>query len=147
MAKTNFGLGGGNQQALLFKFYQWGAPLGNIYWVQSTTGTNSTGRGLSPNAPLASIDYAVGLCTANNNDVIVAMPGHNEAIAAAAGLDLDVAGITVLGLGSGSLQAKITLGTANTADVDIDAANVTIEGIHFVANFLDIAAAIDVNAD
>jgi hypothetical protein len=63
------------------------------------------------------------------------------------GLDLDVAGITIIGLGNGSLQPTVTLDTANTADVDVDAANITVEGLHFVANFLNIAAAIDVNAD
>ncbi len=51
------------------------------------------------------------------------------------------------GLGNGSDTPTVTFGTANTADVDIDAANVTVENLHFIANFADVAAAIDVNAD
>lgn len=122
-------------------------PSGSIFWVHSGTGTNGAGYGQNPDAPLASLDYAVGLCTASKGDVIVAMPGHAETVSAAAGLDLDVAGITIIGVGNGSLQPTVTLDTANTADIDVDAANITVEGIHFIANFQDIAAAIDVNAD
>jgi hypothetical protein len=121
-------------------------PSGTIFWVHSGTGTNGAGYGRNPDAPLASIDYAVGLCTASKGDVIVAMPGHAETVSAAGGLDLDVAGITIIGVGNGTLQPTVTLDTADTADVDVDAANITVENIHFRANFADIAAAIDVNA-
>lgn len=120
---------------------------GTRFFVHSGTGTNAAGGGFSPDVPLASIDYAVGLCTANKGDVIYVMPGHAETVSAAAGLDLDVAGITIIGIGTGSLQPTVTLDTANTADIDVDAANITVENIRFHANFLDIAAAIDVNAD
>jgi hypothetical protein len=121
-------------------------PSGTIFWVHSGTGTNAAGYGQNPDAPLASIDYAVGLCTANKGDVIVAMPGHAEVVTAAGLLDLDVAGITIIGVGNGTLQPTVTLTTANTADVDVDAANITVENIHFRAGVADIVAAIDVNA-
>lgn len=122
---------------------------GNIWFVDSgsATGADSVGAGRNPDKPFLTIDYAVGQCTANNGDVIVVMPGHAETVSAAGGLDLDVAGITIKGIGSGSDQPTVTLDTANTADVDVDAANITVENIHFIANFADIAAAIDVNAD
>jgi hypothetical protein len=121
---------------------------GNIFWVDSgsTTGANSAGYGQNPDAPFLTIDYAVGQCTANNGDIIYVMPGHAEVVSAAGGLDLDVAGITIKGLGRGADQPTVTLNTANTADVDIDAAGITVENIHFVAGFADIVAAIDVNA-
>lgn len=122
-------------------------PSGSIFWVNSGTGTNGAGYGRNPDAPVATIDYAVGLCTASKGDVIMVMPGHAETVSAAGGLDLDVAGITIIGLGNGALQPTVTLDTVTTADVDIDAANITVENIHFRANFADIAAAIDVNAD
>lgn len=120
---------------------------GARFFVHSGTGTNATGGGRSPDAPLATIDYAVGLCTADKNDIIIVMPGHAETVSAAAGLDLDVSGITIRGIGKGANMPTVTLDTATTADVDIDAANVTVENIHFVAGFADVAAAIDVNAD
>jgi hypothetical protein len=120
---------------------------GDIYFVHSGTGTDAAGYGRNPDAPVATIDYAIGLCTANKGDRIYVMPGHAETISAAAGIDCDVAGISIIGLGNGTNRPTVTAGTANTVDIDIDAANVTIENIRFISNFLDIAALIDVNAD
>lgn len=122
---------------------------GNIFFVDSgktSTGADSVGYGQNPDAPFLTIDYAVGQCTANNGDMIFVMPGHAEVVSAAGDLDLDVAGISVIGLGSGTDQPTVTLDTAETADVDVDAANITIKNLHFIANFADIVAVIDVNA-
>jgi hypothetical protein len=68
-------------------------------------------------------------------------------VIAAGGLDLDVIGITIRGLGRGTMQPTITLTTDAAADVDVDAAGVTVENMHFRAGVADIVAAIDVNAD
>lgn len=130
----------------MFSIEDQSLSTGERFYVHSGTGTNSVGGGKSPDAPLATIDYAVGLCTANKGDIIYVMPGHAETISAAAGIDLDVAGISVIGLGRGTLQPKVTLDTATTTDIDVDAANILIENIHFTANFADIVAGIDVNA-
>lgn len=121
---------------------------GNVFFVDSGSplAADVVSNGKSPAAPFATIDYAVGRCTANNGDVIYVMPGHAETLSAAGGLDLDVAGISVIGLGIGTDQPTVTLGAANTADVDVDAANITIENIHFQSAYADIAACIDVNA-
>lgn len=143
--KAQFSNSGASGRALFNKFWQYGQPTGNIFYVHHSG--NASGPGRSPGNPYTTIDAAVGACTANNGDVIVVLPGHAETISAAAGIDLDVAGITVVGFGTGALQPTVTLDTATTADIDIDAAGVTIENIHFRANFADIAAAIDVNAD
>lgn len=117
---------------------------GNIIFVDSNAA--SGGNGLSPEAAVLTIDAAIGLCTANNGDVIVVMEGHAETLTAAAGIDADVAGISIIGLGNGSDRPQITLGTIATVDIDIDAANVTLENLDFIAAVDDIAAAIDVNA-
>jgi hypothetical protein len=118
---------------------------GTIFYADSTSGSNSN-DGKTPTTAFSTIDYAVGKCTANKGDHIIVMPNHAETVSAAGGLDLDVAGITIVGVGRGTNQPTVTLDTADTADVDIDAANVTVENINFVANFADIATAIDVNA-
>lgn len=124
-------------------------PNAKVRYAQSTHAAagNTDKDGTNPTNPFASIDYAVGLCTANVGDVIVALPGHVETIAAAGGLDLDVAGITVIGIGSGTLQPQIKVGGATTADIDIDAANITVFGMNIVANYADVAVLFDVNAD
>lgn len=124
------------------------SPNANIFYVDSGhAGASTAGPGKNPKSPLSTIDAAVGKCTANNGDIIIVMPGHAETVSAAGGLDLDVAGITIVGIGRGTDQPTITLDTAATADVDVDAANVTVVNMHFRANFADITAAIDVNAD
>lgn len=121
---------------------------GNVFFVDSgaSLAGDNVSSGKTPGAPFATIDYAVGMCTANNGDIIYVMPGHAEVVTAAAGLALDVAGISIIGIGRGTDQPTVTLTTADTADVDVDAANILIENINFVAGFADIAVMIDVNA-
>jgi len=126
---------------------------GEVFWVDgsSTTPVKGAVGGQDGNVgtfhrPFATIDYAVGQCTANRGDIIMVKPGHAETVSAAAGLALDVAGIAVIGLGTGSLIPTVTLDTIATADVDVDAADILIHNINFVAGFADVATAIDVNA-
>lgn len=121
---------------------------GSRFFVHSGTGTDGAGYGRNPDAPVATIDYAVGLCTANKNDIIYVMPGHNEGIIAAAAIDFDVAGITVVGLGSGSLKPTIDYDHED-ASVAIGADNVTLKNIRFrvsanaVVKGLQVEAAAD----
>jgi hypothetical protein len=119
----------------------------NVFWVNSTGGAdvNDGVRGRSKDAPFATIDYAIGLCTASKGDVIYVMPGHAETGTAAAFIDADVAGITIQGLGNGTNKPTITLGTVATTDIDIDAANITIRGFRFICNVDSLAAFLDVN--
>jgi len=149
MGKTHFPAtpGSGNEWAALLSQYTYGAPVGNVFYVDSNTGTNGSGYGRSPDSPLASIDYAVGLCTANNDDVIVALPGHVETIAAAGGLAIDVAGVTVIGLGRGTKQAKLDFTTAATATCTMSAVNCQLIGFQVEASYADIASEIVVSGD
>lgn len=120
---------------------------GNVFFVSgtATNAADSTSHG-SKLKPFATLDYAIGRCTASNGDYIIVMPGHSETIGAAAGVDLDVAGITVIGLGRGSNRPTFTFATAITADIDIDAANVTLVNLLFVNGIDNLTAPIDVNA-
>lgn len=148
MSKTQIRGGGYANADMLARYFPPPFPMGNVFFVQSThaSASDTSGYGRSPDAPFATIDYAVSQCTANNDDVIVVLPGHVETLTAAGQLVFDVAGVRVLGVGEGSLQPKIDHTTADTADVDIDAANVTLENLCFEASFADIAVCIDVNA-
>ena len=121
---------------------------GEVFFVgsASTNAVDDTGHGRSPEAPFATLDYAIGQTTANQGDVIYLMPGHVELVTAAANLDLDTAGIHIIGCGNGTLQPIIRFTTVDTADMDVDAANITIEKVHFQAGFANVVAAIDVNA-
>lgn len=134
-----------------------GIPLltaypGEIFWVNNSGVLpkggvgGSNGNDGSYRKPFSTIDYAVGRCTANRGDIIMVMPGHVETVTAAAGLDLDVAGIAVVGLGTGTKRASVNFTTATTADMDIDAANVTLINLLFTGGVDALAAPIDVNA-
>jgi hypothetical protein len=119
---------------------------GDYYYVDSgaSNASNTANDGLNPDAPLATIDGAIGKCTANQGDTIVVMPGHTETVAAAAGIDCDVAGVRIIGQGQGANRPTITL-SAVASTVEIAAASVHIENLLFTTS----AAAtiiIDVNA-
>lgn len=121
-------------------------PSGSVFWVHAGTGTDGAGYGRNPDAPVATLDYAVGLCTASKGDIIYLMPGHAENIASATGCVLDIAGVKVIGLGNGALRPTLTLTTADTSKVSITAANCSVENVLIVSNYLSIATAMSLAA-
>lgn len=135
-----------------------GVPLlqthpGKVFWVYNGTAILPGQRGGSNgnkgtfDAPFSTIDYAIGQCVANRGDIIFVKAGHSETITAAAGIDADVAGIAIVGLGTGRNRPTINFSTATTADIDIDAANVTIKNFFIDVTGIDaVVAALDVNA-
>jgi hypothetical protein len=116
----------------------------NVFWVHSGTGTDGAGYGRNPGAPVATIDYAVGLCEASKGDVIYVMPGHNEGLGNAQ-IAVDVAGVSIVGLGSGLLVPRIDFDHAN-ASIDISANGVTLKNLRLLPSITTIAIGIDVNA-
>lgn len=120
---------------------------GNIFFVDSGKSTNgdTPGYGDNPDRPFATIDYAIGQCEANNGDRIHVMPGHTETVVAAAGIDFDVAGIEVIGMGIGTSRPTITLNTLDSATVEIGAVDVTIKNLRFISDIDDLVILLDVN--
>lgn len=86
------------------------------------------------------IDGAVNQATANAGDIILVAPGHTETLATATAMNLDVAGIRIIGLGEGTKRPKITLGTATTTTIPVSAADITVQNIVFSAAFADIVS-------
>jgi hypothetical protein len=112
---------------------------GNRVYVCSLTGVDAGGYGVSPDKPVATLDYAVGLCTAGKGDIIFLMPGHAESKAAAGNMALiDVIGVRIIGLGNGSLKPTFTLGHAD-ATISVSAANVRIENVKIISDVADCA--------
>lgn len=101
---------------------------GKIFWVYNGTALQdgqvggSDGNKGTFDQPFSTVDYAVGRCVANRGDIIFVKPGHAETIATATALALDVAGVAVIGLGSGSNRPTFNL-TATTSTIAISAAN------------------------
>lgn len=120
-------------------------PTGSVWWVDSTattTGANLAGYGANPDAPFLTLAYAETQASAG--DTIYLMPGHNEGIANAQ-IDLDLAGLSVIGLGEGGAVPIIDFDHAN-ASIDIGANNVTIRNIKLRPSITDVLIAIDVEA-
>jgi hypothetical protein len=118
---------------------------GNIFFVDSATGVNAANGGFSPDAPLATIDYAVGLCTANKGDRIYVMPGHAETIATSTACVLDVAGIRIIGIGHGTLKPVLTF-SATASILSITAANCWLENVRIVSDIDNCVTAISLGA-
>lgn len=122
-----------------------GIPItsGNYYFVSSVVGSSgSDGTSMEyPKAAVFGTGGAYASCTAGNGDVIVCLPGHAETISSATAAQMSTSGVTIVGLGLGTLTPTFTLDTANTATIAVSAANQTVMGCRFVANFLSIAAA------
>ncbi|MBE9509143.1 MAG: hypothetical protein IMY86_13985 [Chloroflexi bacterium] len=136
-----------NQPGGIFTITDESFTTGDRWFVDSATGTDAAGYGVDPDKPVATIDYAIGLCTADKGDIIYVMPKHAESVASATGCVCDIAGITIKGLSANPyLMPKLTLDTANTAKIDITAAGVTLENLWLEMNFADIAGVVNVAA-
>lgn len=125
---------------------------GEVFWVNGSSVIAKGGVGGSDGnpgtykKPFATIDYAIGRCTASRGDVIMVMPGHTETVSAAGGIACDVAGVSIVGLGVGTARPTVTLDTATTASITVSAANVSIKNMIFTANFADVAVLFDPTA-
>jgi len=120
----------------VFSIYDETQTTGNIFFVDSGAAgaSDAVGAGDNPDVPFATIDYAIGQCTANQGDRIYVMPGHAENITAADGIDCDVAGIEIIGLGQGADIPTISF-TAAAGSITVAAASVYLKNLKLVANF------------
>jgi hypothetical protein len=95
----------------------------------------------------ATIDAAIGLCTADAGDTILVLPNHTESVTAAGGIACDVAGVTIRGLGNGANRPTITLSSVVGASINVSANNVTIDNVVIDLTGVDaITAGINVTA-
>ncbi len=128
LAKTRFGsssplfvtkVAGGLSSVVNMSLYP-----GKVLWVDSgetTDGSDTAGFGTNPDSPYVTLDFGVGQCTASQGDHIFVLPGHAETIATAAALDIDVAGITIRGIGHGDARPTFSFSdTGATAEFNAD---------------------------
>lgn len=118
---------------------------GDIWFVDSgAAGKGDTvGHGRNPDQPFATIDFAIGQCTANKGDVIYVLPGHAETLTAK--IACDVAGVRIIGLGHSDSRPAITVGGAIDG-IDITADDVEIENLRFPTPTAAATAVINVAA-
>ena len=123
---------------------------GNIWYVGSTqTGASDTaGYGETPDGPFATLDFAFssGAVTASQGDIVFVMPGHAETASTDVELfDLDIAGVKVIGLGTGETRPTFTI-THVDATCVIGAANCSIHNIRFIGGVADLVTILEVEA-
>lgn len=93
------------------------------------------------------IKLALAQCRANAGDIILVAPNHTESITSATDLAVNVAGVRIIGLGTGTDRGTLTLTTAITANIPITVANVVISNLIIdMSGFASITAGITVSA-
>lgn len=105
---------------------------GKVLYVHSGTGANGTEGGRSKSSPLATLAYALSLCTDNKGDIIFLMPGHAENLAAA--LDITQSGVLVVGIGHGTLLPTFST-TAAAGSIKLTGTNILLANFRMTANF------------
>lgn len=93
----------------------------------------------------STIDAAVGECTADAGDTIYVMPGHTETIDGASALDIDVAGVSIVGLGQGITRPILSF-TATAGTVDMAANNTRISNLILKADVSAVVVGVNVDA-
>jgi hypothetical protein len=117
---------------------------GNVFWVDSATGSN--GNKGTRERPFATLDYAIGRCTADNGDIIMVMPNHAETITGAGGITADVAGISIIGLGHYNQRPRFLMDGGTTVDVAVSAADVSFHNLVFSSGHADVVRCFNITA-
>lgn len=117
----------------------------NSWYVHSGTGSDTTGDG-SFEKPYATISKAVtqvpnpAVAGAVHDYGIFLLPGHTEAVNAAAWLTISASDIRIVGLGVGANQPTLTWGTSTAAQLILSGNNIRIENV--VLDFTGIDAVV-----
>ena len=116
---------------------------GKVFWVDDS---GSNGNKGTFDRPFATIDYAIGRCTASRGDIIMVKAGHAETLAA--NITMDVIGVQVIGLGHGTIRPTLTVGGGDYT-VAMSAASSVLANIRFVLEDTNdtVASAITITAD
>lgn len=115
-----------------------------VFWVDSGRGSN--GNKGTYLLPFETIDYAIGQCSANRGDVIYVAAGHAETVASAAEIAVDIAGISIIGLGEGDDAPTLTFSAADST-VLISAANVNFMNFKLVPSIDSVVSPLAITGD
>ena len=91
------------------------------------------------NGNYATIDAAISACTANRGDTIYVAPGHTEAVTSSS-IACDVAGVTLIGIGSGSMKPTLTF-AATSSRINVTAADCKWKNFRLQAAVGDVVTA------
>jgi len=99
---------------------QWPGAVGRVFYVSHSNGVDASGRGHDPSAALATITYALGLCTNNQNDYILVLDAWQEAMP----IQVNKSTVHIIGVGSltPSRPSPCLAPAGDTAIFDMNAA-------------------------
>lgn len=124
-----------------------GNALGRVFLVGAATLTNlAYAQQIFKHDPsgvqriFTTMALALAQCTAAQGDVICVLPGHTETYSSATAALWNISGVTIVGLGTGSLRPTFTLDTATTTTIAVSAPNITVKNCLFIGNFAAIVA-------
>lgn len=127
---------------------------GKVIWVsnssvlmdgQAQAGSDSSAGDGTRARPYSTLTYALTKAVASRGDVIVLAPGHAETKATTGAIDINVAGVAVVGLGRGSLRPTFNL-THTGAHLAVSAANVLVHNVLVTGGVDAITKAVSVSA-
>lgn len=121
-----------------------GGNLGANQWFASSVDGGVGNDGKSFREPVATLAAALDLSTASKNETIYLMPGHVESMAATP-IDLDVAGVNIIGLGYGASRPRFDFDNA-ASSLDIKANDILLANITLRPSITDVLVGIDVEA-
>lgn len=116
----------------------------DIYVSSVVGGAGRTGD--NPRNAISTLDAAFAQCTANQGDRIIVMENHAETITGAGGIAHDVAGVTVIGMGTGNQRPRFLMDGGTTVSYAISAADARVSNLVFAAGHADVVACFDVTA-
>jgi len=118
-----------------------GMGRGNTIYVDSQVGGSD---GTSPSTALATLDSAFAKCSANQGDVIVVMPNHAETITGAGGITHDVAGVSVIGLGTYNQRPRFLMDAGTAVTYLISAADAYVANLDFASGHSNVVTCFNV---
>jgi len=112
----------------------WQNAVTKVYVDSTSAAASDSNAGTDPAAPLATLDAAFGVSGLAAGDIIYVMPGHAETYSTTgAKVTLDVAGVYVVGVGTGASRPTFTFGHTG-ATWTWSAAGVTVFNCLFVTS-------------
>ena len=135
-----------------------GISSGNTFYVDSNAAnaanSGASGQGESWLNAYATVNYAISQCSNEGKDVILVAGNHAETITDTSTTSssgsttgvfcVDKAGVSIIGMGTGTSRPTFTLSTATDATLEVRAADVTLKNLIVVSNLVDIAVGITV---
>ena len=117
---------------------------GKVWYVDSAVA--SQGDGTSWTNARSTLDSAVNLCTADRGDVIYVAQGHAEDWTAVDSVDVDIAGVTIIGCGTGLDRPTFTYDDTDP-ELVLGAANCSVYNLNFLPSVTAVVHAIEIEAD